>query len=189
MAKTRTFVAVNALDDVHVAALKAIDSLREPDDKVKWVEPDNLHWTLQFLGDLNDQEIADVCIRVSRVACDYKPFALAALGVGAFPTAERARTLWLGADMGASELSELQSDIEQNLADLGFRAERRQFVPHLTLGRVGRAAHRESSLADRIARLADFDGGQMPVDAVTVYASELQKSGPRYHVLARAPLG
>lgn len=189
MAKTRTFIAVEAGPEVRAAALAAIDRLRSAADNVKWVEPENLHWTLQFLGDLTDQEIADVCGRTTLAAAAHEGFAVAARGVGAFPQVERPRTLWLGAEQGGDAFCKLQARVEQSLADLGFRGERRRFVPHLTLGRVGRGSHGGPVLAERIARLADYDGGSMAVDEVTVFASQLERSGPTYHPLARAPLG
>ena len=66
MAKTRTFIAVEAADGVHAQAQAAvIERLRPLASNVKWVEPENLHWTLQFLGDLKDEEIAEVCRRHS----------------------------------------------------------------------------------------------------------------------------
>jgi 2'-5' RNA ligase len=71
---------------------------------------------------------------------------------------------------------------------LGFRGENRAFVPHLTLGRVNRG-DAGRMLAERLEKLSDFDGGVMGVDAVTVFASELGRDGPTYHVLANAPLG
>ena len=188
MAKTRTFIAIEALDEVHASALTAIDLLRTAADNVKWVEPDNLHWTLHFLGDLSDVEMAEVCLRTVRTAAKHEGFTIEAVGVGAFPSIHRPRTLWLGAGEGAEQMVELQESIEQSLRSLGFRSENRQFVPHLTLGRINRSSDRGNVLAERLATLSDFDGGAMGVDAVTVYASELGRDGPTYHVLARAPL-
>ena len=188
MSKTRTFIAIEATDEVHASALTAIDRLRSAAENVKWVEPDNLHWTLQFLGDLSDVEMAEVCLRTVRTAAQHEGFTVEAIGVGAFPSIQRPRTLWLGAGEGAEQMVELQASIEQALRSLGFRGENRQFVPHLTLGRASRGAGGGQVLAERLEKLADFDGGVMGVDAVTVYASELGRDGPTYHVLARAPL-
>lgn len=188
MAKTRTFIAIEALDEVHAAALTAIDRLRSAADAIKWVAPDNLHWTLQFLGDLTDVEMAEVCLRTVGAAAKHEAFTLEARGVGAFPSIQRPRTLWLGAGEGAEKMIGLQADIEQALSSLGFRGENRQFVPHLTLGRAGRGPGGGLPLSERLAKLADFAAGAMGVDAVTVYASELSRDGPAYHVLARAPL-
>ena len=188
MPKTRTFIAVVAEGEVHGAALHAIDRLRTAAENVKWVAASNLHWTLQFLGDLDDVEVAEVCLRVVRTAAQREPFLLAAHGVGAFPKVERPRTLWLGAGAGSEAFCELQAAIETSLADLGFRGERRQFVPHLTLGRVGRGSHGGAELSARLSKLADFDGGAMEICEVAVFASELHRDGPEYHVLATAPL-
>jgi 2'-5' RNA ligase len=188
MAKTRTFIAVEAVDEAHAAALTAIDRLRTAAEGVKWVAPDNLHWTIQFLGDLDDREMAEVCLRTVRVAARHEPFELAALGVGAFPSIQRPRTLWIGAGEGCEQFCALQADVEQSLRELGFRGEGRAFTPHLTIGRSGRGGHAGAVLTERLAKLADFDGGRMSVDEVLVFASELGRDGPVYTVLARAPL-
>ena len=189
MSKTRTFVAIAASPEVREHALQVISLLRASADNVKWVAPENLHWTLQFLGDIGDAEIAEVCRQVASVAEQTEPFALEAKGVGAFPKVERPRALWLGAGQGCSELCQLQDRIEESLAELGFRAERRRFVPHLTLGRIGRGSHGGSQLVEQLQSLSDYIGGSMLVDQVTVYSSELEREGPTYHVLAHANLG
>jgi 2'-5' RNA ligase len=187
VAKTRTFIAIEAFDEVHASALTVIDRLRSTATNVKWVEPDNLHWTLQFLGDLTDTEMAEVCMRTVRTAAKHEGFTIEAKAVGAFPSITRPRTLWLGAGEGAEEMIALQSDIERSLRALGFRGENRAFVPHLTLGRVNRG-DAGRTLSERLEKLADFDAGVMGVDALTVFASELGRDGPTYHVLAHAPL-
>lgn len=194
MSKTRTFIAVEAADEAHVAALAAIDRLRTAAEGVRWVAPDNLHWTLQFLGDLDDREMAEVCLRTVRVAARHEAFELEARGVGAFPSIQRPRTLWLGAGAGSERFCALQTDVEASLRELGFRGEGRGFIPHITLGRIasravpGPGRRGVPQLVERLAKLADFDGGLMSVDEVIVFASELGRDGPVYSVLARAPL-
>ena len=189
MPKTRTFIAIEAVDEVHARAVQAIDLLRPVEDDVKWVAPDNLHWTIQFLGEITDEVMAKVCLLTCRIAAHHEPFSLTATGIGAFPKPERPRTLWLGAGEGSEALCSLQDELEESLCDLGFRPEHRRYVPHLTLGRVGRHAHTSAALADELQGLSDYEGGTMGVDEVTVYASELKSGGPVYHVLARVPLG
>ncbi len=186
--KTRTFVAIEAVDEVHARALQAIDRLSGDAENVKWVAPDNLHWTLQFLGDIADVQMAEACRIVGKVAARHAPFGLTATGVGAFPKVERPRTLWLGAGQGGEALCQLQADLEDALAELGFRGENRRYVPHLTLGRLGRGSHGGLALAERVAQMSDFEGGSMEVDEVKVFASILERGGPIYHVLSHAPL-
>jgi RNA 2',3'-cyclic 3'-phosphodiesterase len=188
MAKTRTFIAVEAVDGVHAQAQAAIERLRPLASNVKWVEPENLHWTLQFLGDLKDEEIAEVCRRVQKVVTKVEPFSLTAASVGAFPKPDKPRVLWLGAGEGSQQFCDLEAAIEENLSSMGFRGENRQFVPHLTLGRVGPGPG-NADLGPALEDLANFAGGQMFVDEVTVYASEPQRSGPKYVPLAHLKLG
>jgi 2'-5' RNA ligase len=180
---------VDAVDEVQAAALTAINRLRAVAENVKWVEPDNLHWTMQFLGDLTDQEMAEVCLRTTRAAAQHEAFELAAHGVGAFPSTQRPRTLWLGAGQGSLQLVALHASIDQALSSLGFRRDSRLFTPHVTLGRAGHGGHAGPVVAERLAGLGDFDGGVQEVAEVVVYASELSREGPTYTVLARAPLG
>lgn len=189
MAKTRVFVAVPIGEAVRAQATAAIEMLRSPGDNVKWVAPENLHWTLHFLGEITDDEIAQVCRRVVRAAGDFTPFELVATGISAFPKQTRPRTLWLGAGQGGEELIALHAAIGDELADLGFRGERRPFVPHLTLGRVGRDSSVTAALADRLTELTGFDGGAMQVGAVAVFASRLRREAPSYQILATAKFG
>ncbi len=186
--KTRTFIAVEVVDEVHARALQAIELLRAGAENVKWVEPENLHWTLHFLGDLSDVEMAEVCRMVGKVSERHKPFAISAKGIGAFPKVERPRAMWLGAADGSKNFCALHEDLAEEMGQLGFRGESRRFVPHLTLGRVGRGSHGGTRLAEQVAQLADFDGGAMFVDQVTVYASIPSREGPTYHVLSHAHL-
>jgi RNA 2',3'-cyclic 3'-phosphodiesterase len=188
MRKTRTFIAVEAVGEVHGLAMAAIDRLTPDAAGVRWVEPDNLHWTLQFLGDIDDAEIHEVCKRTARAAAGHELFSLEAHGIGAFPSNDRPRTLWIGAGEGGEELVALHASIDAEMASLGFRGERRSFVPHLTLGRLARGSRHEPDLAERLASMTDYTGGVMPVDEVIVYASFLEKRGPTYQVLARCPL-
>jgi 2'-5' RNA ligase len=184
---TRTFIAVAASPEIRRAAGKLADMLRPAAGDVKWVAPEKLHWTLQFLGDVDELEIPAACNAVSTAVADVESFDLEARGAGAFPAADRPRTLWLGAGAGAQAMVALHAAIQKKLDRLGYRGEHRRFVPHITLGRAGRKSPPQSLIRE-LAGLAEFDGGFMLVDEVTVYASRLGPDGPTYEVLAHAPL-
>lgn len=183
----RTFIAVTASPGIRQAVQRLSELLRPVAGDVKWVEPENLHWTLQFLGDIDQLEIPAVCNAVSTAVTDVESFDLEARGAGAFPAPDRPRTLWLGAGAGAQNMVALHGAIQRKLNRLGYRAEQRRFVPHITLGRAGRDSP-PRSLVRELASLAEFEGGAMLVDEVTVFASKLTPEGPTYDVLARAPL-
>ena len=121
---------------------------------MNWVEPHNLHLTLKFLGEVHEREIAEVCQAVAPGAAEVEPFDLEVRGAGAFPTAARPRTVWLGAGAGAERMVVLHDRVEAALAELGYREEHRRFQTHLTIGRVPRrrAGHRGTGKASRSNR-------------------------------------
>jgi RNA 2',3'-cyclic 3'-phosphodiesterase len=187
MQRHRTFIAVPVSRPVREAASRVVARLHTTASDAKWVEPENLHWTLQFLGDVDDLGISAVCNAVAIAAAGIEPFDLVVRGVGAFPSADRPRTLWLGAGEGAQSMIELQAAIQNQLDPLGYQGEQRRYVPHITLGRAGRSGP-SRSLADELAQLSEFEAGSMLVDEVTVYASKLKQGGPVYEALAQMPL-
>lgn len=188
MAKTRTFIAIDSSDDLRRRAGGLIDRLRPYAPGARWVDEENVHLTLLFLGDLSDQEVAETCSRVDWAARANEPFALRAAGVGAFPDAMRPKAIWLGVTDGAEQVCRLQSDLDDALADYVPRGENRRFVPHWTLSRLGRSAP-GAHLSDTLTNLAEHDAGELLVDEIVVFASELRPEGPEYHRLATCPLG
>jgi 2'-5' RNA ligase len=188
LSKTRTFVAVAASAQIRRGAAELIDQLASAGQDVKWVTADNLHWTLQFLGEVDDTLIPAICERVKTAAAGCPAFQLEARGAGAFPHTGRPRTIWLGAGQGQSAMIDLQAAVESQLRKLGFRGEKRRFTPHITLGRVRRVTPQEQQLISALEKCGDYDAGSMMVDEVTVYASILGREGASYQVLARCSL-
>lgn len=190
MKKTlRTFVAVEITREIRDKTEKLIAALACTMAEVKWVEQHNLHLTLKFLGEVREQEIDRVCKVVQRGASAVKPFELEIRGVGAFPTAARPRTVWLGATDGAEPMVALHDSIEAKLAELDFREEHRRFQTHLTIGRVRGTGPEIAQLGQLIEQHADFVAGRMTVNRVTIFASALTSEGPVYDVLGTATLG
>ena len=189
MATLRTFLAVEAPAAMRTRAGGLIDALAGTPANVKWVDDESLHWTLKFLGDVQSRDIPQVCQAVTKAVAGLAPFDVHARGAGAFPTAERPRTVWLGVDSGEEAIVALHDAIEERLADLGFRREQRRYRPHLTLGRVRRSQMGIADLGELIALHDEYDAGTMRVDEVVIFSSQLERSGPSYEVLGRAPLG
>lgn len=189
MAKLRTFVAVELPSSVTAKAAKLIERLRATGVEANWVKREDMHLTLKFLGDVLDTETPDVCRVVQAAAATVEPFEVVFRGAGAFPDAQRPRTLWIGVTTGEEELVELQSAIEEGLhAKLGYPKERRRFVPHLTLGRVKHMPDDPQALAAILEEASDYDGDLTTVEEVVTFASFLRDTGPRYKALDHAPL-
>jgi RNA 2',3'-cyclic 3'-phosphodiesterase len=188
--RVRTFVAVELPAEVRNRACQLIEQLRRSSEtNVRWVTPDQLHWTLKFLGDVDLLEIPDICRRLSQAVAPLAPFDVEAFGAGAFPDALRPRTVWIGMRDGLEAMIALHRTVEDVLADLGFRQEQRRFRPHITLGRVRNgAAGGQEEFAERLKEFADFDGGISSVFEVAVFSSQLGPKGPVYEPLGHAEL-
>jgi RNA 2',3'-cyclic 3'-phosphodiesterase len=190
MKKTRrTFVAVEINNPIRARAGELIAELGGTAADVKWVERDNLHLTLKFLGDVHEREITDVCRAVARGAAAVPTFDLVIRGAGAFPNPARPRTVWLGACEGAEQMVVLHDRIEAALAELGYREEHRRFQTHLTIGRVRGSGPAIAELGTLLQQRADALVGSMTVVEAAIFSSVLTSAGPVYELLSTAPLG
>lgn len=183
----RTFIAVSASPELKAAAQKLMAKLAPVAGDVRWVPPENLHWTLQFLGEVETLETPSLCAAVAMAVAEVEAFHLECRGAGAFPAPDRPRTLWIGAGRGTQQMEALHSTIQKQLDRRGFRSEQRRYVPHLTIGRTSGKSP-PHSLTRELGALTDFDAGTMLVDEVTIYESRLSRDGSTYDVLAHAPL-
>ena len=187
----RTFVATEISDPVRRAAAQLIKTLGAISADVKWVEPQNLHLTVKFLGDVSLKETARICQAVQKAAAEVKPFELTFGGVGAFPNPERPRTIWIAGhcEDAADGMALLHEKVEQRLAKLGFRKDSRRFQAHLTIGRVRRGGPGMADLARLIQENAGLQFGKTTVQEVVVFSSQLTREGPTYQPLGRATIG
>ncbi len=145
---------------------------------VKWVEPESMHLTLKFLGEVPDKQIVEVCNITKDVASRYKEFDFAVRTAGSFG-GRSARVLWVGAGLDCPELLELQRDLENELADVGWPPEGRQFSGHLTLCRI-RNSKAGEKLGGLIENYKDYDLGLVHAGSIIVFESQLTGQGPIY---------
>jgi 2'-5' RNA ligase len=189
MARIRTFIAVGLDKSVRERTVSLQEALAATGTEVKWVEPENLHLTLLFLGEVDDRDLVSVCRVVAECSGRVAPFVLGVQGAGCFPNPRRPRTLWVGVGAGTQELVLLHDALEAPLLELGcYRREERQYTPHLTLGRV-KSDLPGDKLAAALAKHAGWRCGEMPVREVLVMSSELTSQGPVYTVMGRGKLG
>ncbi len=185
--RIRTFVALELPGSIKNRAVRMQGVLAQSVSDTKWVEAENMHITLKFLGEVLERDLYHVCRIAQRVARQHEPFELEVKGVGAFPHARRPRVLWAGVGAGNAALCALQEMLDREYAEAGWASEGRRFQPHVTLGRV-RRPRANTELEGVFRRYEDWKAGRMEVDELVVLSSELTKQGPVYAVLARAPL-
>lgn len=188
MARLRTFIAIDAGQQIRDRLVALQETLTRPEYEVKWVEPDNLHVTLLFLGEVDMRTIPAVCKVVAAACADLDTFPLSVETVGCFPNARRPRVVWAGVTEGHQELCALHDRLEEPLLDLGcYRREGRQYTPHITLGRV-KSDDPTEKLAAALTKQANWRGGSVAIREVHVMSSELTRGGPTYTILGRGKL-
>jgi 2'-5' RNA ligase len=184
----RAFIAVTLPDEVRRALGVLQQRLREAVADVKWVEPEHLHVTLKFLGEIDDGQRAGVEALLSRSAAAEPSFPARLGGLGGFPSMSAPRIVWVGFEDGREPLTRLAGRLEAGIERLGLRREERPFSAHLTLGRV-RSPKGLGTLARTLQTLDWMPPGPWAVRAVTLYQSVLGGGGPRYTVLKEILLG
>jgi RNA 2',3'-cyclic 3'-phosphodiesterase len=187
MRRVRTFLAVEMPSGVIRQSRKLIHQLAEIDSGVRWVSDDTMHITLQFLGDIEELEVAEVCARTIAAVEDLPAFGMQIEGIGAFPNLDRPRTIWGGVGEGIEELRAVQLEIEESLNEMRFPREKRQYQPHVTLGRV-RNNHGLDEVRAVLEELSDYNFGPASVDEVIVFSSERTSAGPVYTRMGTAEL-
>ena len=182
----RLFIAIEVDEGVRERLVEAQRQLAKAPCKVKWVEPQNLHLTLKFLGEVPDHQVRAIADAMTRAARDARPFEMKVAGLGTFPPKGVPRVVWAGVE--AMQVRPLHRRLEAALEALGHEREKRAFHPHLTLGRVkGREGTRE--LRSLIEDLAATEFGTAPVAQVVLMQSTLSPAGPTYTPIHHAPLG
>jgi 2'-5' RNA ligase len=191
-ATRRLFIALDPPDAVRrrlsaVAAELRRAAGRAAED-VRWVAPENVHLTLQFLGAVPEERVAAVEAALREAATEARPLALEVKGAGGFPNARRPRVVWAGLAGDVAPLAALAAAVGRRLAPLGFPPEERPFAAHLTLGRArdGRGA---PGLAGALASAALIDAAPWRATELVLFESHLSPRGPRYEAVARFGFG
>jgi RNA 2',3'-cyclic 3'-phosphodiesterase len=187
----RLFVAVELDDAVRAAAARVADDLRQQLRRTRldarWVIPDNLHFTMVFIGQIDDRTAPSFVAAMSR-PFDPAQFAVRLGRCGVFPPSGPPRVIWIGLAEGAEELTRLQQEVVRRLQPLGFEPEPRPFSAHLTIARVKDVPRASARDARAIIAAASAADASCPVTRVTLFRSHLSPKGSRYEVLTYGEL-
>lgn len=178
----RTFIAVELPEHIK----EAVRSIQPEMDfrGLKLVEPELVHITLKFLGDIPESRVAPITDALAGIECP--PFTARVTGVGVFPKPTYMKVIWLGV---AGEFEHLHSEVERVLKSYKFKKDRGRFTAHATLARVRHLDNTsKEQLAQVLGRLHDIDLGDFPVDSITLKKSTLTPRGPIYETLKEIPL-
>lgn len=186
MSTRRLFVAIDLPDVVR----RELAALAVPLPGVAWTRPEQLHLTLRFLGDTEEERISALEAALARVAVE--PFLLPVEGTGVFPPRGLPRVLWVGLGRAHTRLFQLRQQVDDALLSVDRNLEMRSFQPHITLGRI-RAnppldAMAQRKLAEFLRKQRAFEAPPFRVSEFRLYESELQPAGAVHTVRRRYAL-
>ncbi len=183
----RTFIAVELSEEVRAALLDEVARLKPHFPRINWVKPDNLHLTIQFLGNLQPDDLPGIFEAAQEAAAISAPFSLTVAGAGAFPDADHPRVIYAGCTEGEEAAVTLAGHVSEFLAPIGFPPDARRYRPHFTLGRIKQPAD-ALGIGDFLPELAARHFGMIEVEELVVFMSELKKQGARHTPMQRIPL-
>jgi len=191
LGKIRIFIAIEPAPEIQKELAAIQDKLKKCRADVRWVEPENIHLTLKFLGYISESQLNNVFKAAGKSVEGISPFPLSFSGLGAFPGLDNPRVIWVGVEEGRGILTRINRDLEVILQRNGFppvcrggtgRAEGRKYHPHLTLGRV-KSSKNKGRLVESVKSEKSGSVGSMEVQKITVLQSLLKPEGPEYKPL------
>jgi len=180
-AVVRAFLSIDIEDHALLSRISQVQQkLNLQGAKMKIVEPNNIHFTMRFFGDIPVTSIDQIqdCLNQIKIT----PFEINIVGVGAFPNRRKPRVIWIGVADNSHLIIELKSRIDELLREIGYKIEKEKFTPHATIARV-RSIKDINRLLENLDELANEPIGNMKVRSVSMKKSTLTPSGPIYETL------
>lgn len=183
----RLFVAIELDGRVRSALAEAQRALKPESDGVRWVDPQQAHMTVKFLGEVSDDRVEEAAEAMTEAAAATASFDLEVAGCGCFPPRGPVRIVWAGVTEASGTLVRCAGRIEERFAEMGFPKEQRPYSPHITLGRVrqDRSAGRLRAAVE-VQRLGPV---AQSVSSLTLMSSTLSPKGALYTPVAKSTLG
>lgn len=185
MTQFRGFIAIEIQKTKEIVEL--FNQLKNIDINAKIVEPDNLHITLKFLGDTDEEKVDQIKDSIYDSIKDVKPFNIKLKNLGVFPNINYIKVLWIGIEHG-EQLSVIAKNIDERLNKIGFKKEKRSFSPHLTIGRIKNAKNKEK-LIEIIDKYQGFEFKEEKIQKIFLKKSQLTPQGPIYTDLKAIKIG
>ena len=180
MSQIRAFLAIDLDDDLKPKINKIIREFKKTNANIKYVDLQNLHFTLKYFGDIDTEGIDLIDEKIEKIIKDFDSFNIKIKGCGAFPNTNRIKVIWLGLDEDKI-LKELHDNLDKEFNSIGFDLDKK-FSSHLTIGRM-RSAKAKDKVKNTLDLYDGIDVGTMEVKTVTLKRSTLTPSGPIYEDL------
>ena len=173
----RSFLAIDLAEDLKPEIADVQKEFKKIGANIKYVPSQNMHFTLKFFGNIDENMVEEISEAVEKVVKNYSSFDLSIGGCGSFPNQNTIKVLWIGIDRN-STIADLQKDLDREFKKLGFKKER-NYISHLTIGRP-RNGKNKNQIKDTINSLKDLKIGTMTVSKISLKKSTLTPQGPIY---------
>ena len=180
----RAFIAIDLPESIRAALRRKQAAFRSASPDARWTQPEGIHLTLKFLGEVSDPKVREVCDSLKKLG-RFDAFEIGLKGFGFFPDARRPRVFWVGVEALAS-LSRLAEQVEEAMQSIGFAREERAFRPHLTLARF-RVPQPQPALQTLLADQGEQELGNFIVSEFFLFESKLSPQGAVYRKVERFP--
>ncbi len=168
----RTFVAIEVNNKNVLNAIHKIQT--ELNIKAKAVELHNMHFTVQFLGEISDEMIEKISDALNSI--EFSAFSITFASIGVFPKPNSPRVIWIGVNDGVNELEKLAEMIRSKLSQLGFNPDKK-FKPHVTIFRV---KNKIEGISSKLEKFSAYYFGKQIISEIKLKKSELTPNGPVY---------
>ena len=168
----RTFIAIEVNDQDVLNSIHKIQT--ELNIKAKPVELHNMHFTVQFLGEVSEEMVGKISDALNSI--EFSSFSISFASIGVFPKPNSPRVIWIGTDDGINELEKLAEMIRFKLSHLGFSPDKK-FKPHVTIFRV---KNKIEDLSSKLEKFSSCSFGKQLVSEIKLKKSELTSTGPIY---------
>ena len=184
MPEFRGFIAIDI--EAYPKIIQFENEIKNSGAKVKLVEPGNIHITLKFLGNTEEEYIEKIEEIMKNAVKETNSFEIQLKGAGVFPNQNYIKVAWIGIKNG-EKIGEIAKKIDEKISELGFKKERRGFSAHLTIARV-RSVKNKDKLLQIIEKYRDIEFAKIKVDSIILKKSELTSKGPIYTNLCEIKL-
>lgn len=187
----RAFIAIELPKEIKTILTKTQEKLKSSEADIKWVEPENIHLTLKFLGEINEEQLNKITKIITNIASSKEPFHINLSCIGAFPDIKYPRVIWAGSDKSEFELKTIVKELENKIQKIGIPKEGRAFSSHITLGRV-RSGLNKDKLKQKLEELSKVaiagETAEFEANKITLFKSTITSKGPVYEAIHRASL-
>lgn len=180
----RGFIAIDLQISEEIKKMQ--NELKESGANLKIVKPENMHLTLKFLGNTKTSQINQITKILTEISEEKKPYQIKLKSIGVFPNKNYMKIIWVGVDDNG-ETKEIADEIDEKLSKIGFKKEKREFHPHLTLARV-KSAKNKQKLIDIIDKYENHVFQESTAESIDLKQSELTSKGPIYTTLKKINL-